>query len=154
MENLATFNVTPSVYEHALTPTWERADSYHGMMTEVPYFDATVRKVKGKVISVRTSDKTYDSFSSSVGNGHLMAVGTGSFIQMHNDISNSVIADVTSLALSQGSSRAGRPSTPPTGEYVPVGNAVLPMLLIACVYMFVRMFRNRKLNKTVSSQNL
>ena len=158
MENLATFNVTPSVYEHALTPTWERTDSYHGTMTEVPYFDATVRKVKGKVISVRTSDSDFQSYSSSVSHAaYLSPEGTGSFSAMHRDISSGLMQELRFTAQTYGSKPGGKPTgDKPIGETnpdLPVGDVLLPMLLMAGVYAVVRFFKNRKMSKQVNLQN-
>ena len=46
-----------------------------------------------------------------------------------------------------------KPGNPPIGQQdnTPVGDAVLPLLLIACAYVLVRMFRNRKKLQSVNN---
>ena len=50
--------------------------------------------------------------------------------------------------------RSGRPGvpggdTPPTGQLMPVGDMLLPMLVIALGYIVVKLFRNRKTSQAL-----
>lgn len=108
-------------------------------------------------ISVRTSDKTLRSFSSGGGVGSYTSSGTTSFISIHNEVSSGIGSPVTSLPLAyaegDGSSTGpgGRPGGGgATGELdpdfaSPVGDVLLPMMLMVGVYTIVRLWRNRKL---------
>lgn len=108
-------------------------------------------------ISVRTSDKTLRSFSSGGGVGSYTSSGTTSFINIHNEVSSGIGSPVTSLPLAyaegDGSSTGpgGRPGGGgATGELnpefaSPVGDVLLPMLLMVGLYTIVRLWRNRKL---------
>ena len=106
-------------------------------------------------ISVRTSDKTLRSFSSGGGVGSYTSSGTTSFINIHNEVSSGIGSSITSLPLAytegDGSSTGpgGRPSGGATGELnpdfaSPVGDVLLPMLLMVGVYAVVRWFKNWK----------
>ena len=107
-------------------------------------------------ISVRTSDKTLRSFSSGGGVGSYTSSGSGSFISIHNEVSSGLSSPITSVPLAyaegDGSStgRVGRPGSGATGEMdpefaSPVGDVLIPMLLMVGVYTIVRLWRNRKL---------
>jgi hypothetical protein len=163
MENLATFKTTPSMYQHVVQESQSSAaqrafDAAAKASYDSPAgFTLTRKGGTYKVISVRTSDSDLGSYSSSVSHvAYLAPQGTGSFVQMHNDISTGIANTLLSLSVSQANSsaRGGRPTTPSTGELEPVGGAVLPMLLLACAYMVVRFFKNRKISKQVNSQTL
>ena len=107
-------------------------------------------------ISVRTSDKTLRSFSSGGGVGGYTSSGSGSFISIHNEVSSGIGSPVTSLPLAYaegdgtGTGSRGRPGGGATGELddsfaSPVGDVLIPMLLMVGVYTIVRLWRNRKL---------
>ena len=108
-------------------------------------------------ISVRTSDKTLRSFSSGGGVGSYTSSSSGSFISIHNEVSSGIGSPITSLPLAyaegDGSSTGpgGRPGGGgATGELdpnfaSPVGDVLIPMLLMVGVYTIVRLWRNRKL---------
>ena len=108
-------------------------------------------------ISVRTSDKTLRSFSSGGGVGSYTSSGSRSFISIHNEVSSGLSSPITSLPLAyaegDGSSTGpgGRPGGGgATGELddsfaSPVGDVLIPMLLMVGVYTIVRLWRNRKL---------
>lgn len=44
----------------------------------------------------------------------------------------------------KGRAYAGRPDTPPVGQEAPVGDMLLPLMLMAIGYLFVKLVRNRK----------
>ena len=108
-------------------------------------------------ISVRTSDKTLRSFSSGGGVGSYTSSGSGSFISIHNEVSSGIGSPITSfpLAYAEGDGSSAGPGGRPggggaTGELdpnfaSPVGDVLLPMLLMVGVYAVVRFWRNRKL---------
>ena len=107
-------------------------------------------------ISVRTSDKTLRSFSSGGWVRSYTSSGTTSFISIHNEVSSGISAPISALPLAyaegDGSSTGpgGRPGSGATGELdpdfaSPVGDVLLPMLLMVGVYTIVRLWRNRKL---------
>ena len=162
MENLATFKTTPSMYQHVVQESQSSAaqrafDAAAKASYDSPAgFTLTRKGGTYKVISVRTSDSDLGSYSSSVSHvAYLAPQGTGSFVQMHNDISgglSNLVFNMTSYA-SRGREEDDT-DTPATGELEPVGGAVLPMLLLACAYMVVRFFKNRKISKQVNSQTL
>ena len=39
---------------------------------------------------------------------------------------------------------AGRPDRPPVGQEAPLGDLLLPLMLMAAGYLFVKLVRNRK----------
>ncbi len=109
-------------------------------------------------ISVRTSDKTIRSFSTGGVYEYVIPKGVGSFVRMHRD-------NVTLNSYGSGVQPPRRSiafpgedyETPPTGELdpdfaSPVGDVLLPMLLMAFVYATIRFFKNRKLQKSINNQ--
>ena len=87
MENLATFKVTPSAYQHVVDGSQTTSASYQDL-SGVAYKDLYARKTSsGKLFTVRTSDKSFESFSSSVSASRFLTpTGTGSFMTMHNEV--------------------------------------------------------------------
>lgn len=109
-------------------------------------------------ISVRTSDKTIRSFSTSGVYDYFIPKGEGSFVAMHRDnvtlnsYGSSVQPPRRSIAFPGEDYE-----TPPTGELdpdfaSPVGDVLLPMMLMAFVYATIRFFKNRKLQKSINNQ--
>lgn len=97
-------------------------------------------------ISVRTSDKTIRSFSTGGVYEYVIPKGVGSFVAMHKEVSDAVFMPSASFD-PKGRTFAAKPTDPPIGETnpdLPVGDALLPMLLCACMYCVLRIFRNRK----------
>lgn len=115
-------------------------------------------------ISVRTSDKTLRSFSSGGGVGGYTSSGTTSFISIHNEVSSGISAPISSLPLAyaegDGSSTGpgGRPGGGgATGELdpsfaSPVGDVLLPMLLMVVIYAVGRFFHNNKICNRLNNQ--
>ena len=109
-------------------------------------------------ISVRTSDKTIRSISTGGTSEYVLPKGVGSFVAMHRDnvtlnsYGSSVQPPRRSIAFPGEDYE-----TPPTGELdpdfaSPVGDVLLPMLLMAFVYATIRFFKNRKLQKSINNQ--
>ena len=107
-------------------------------------------------ISVRTSDKTIRSFSTSGVYEYVIPKGVGSFVRMHRDnvtlnsYGSSVQPPRRSIAFP-----GENYETPPTGELdpdfaSPVGDVLLPMLLMVGVYAVVKWFKRRKFQKSLS----
>ena len=108
-------------------------------------------------ISVRTSDKTIRSFSSGGVYEYAIPKGVGSFVRMHKEVSSGIGSPITSLPLAyaEGDGSSTGPGDRPggggaTGELdpnfaSPVGDVLLPMMLMVGVYAVVRLWRNRKL---------
>ena len=134
---------------------------------------------QGSIISVRTSDASYKTVSSGGGHTHSAAqqsvvyhhdynrintwnhitlpvtTATGkttSFTAIHEEVS----ANVMFSPAKNSSGRPGGPPTtgngdtpPPTGSLLPVGDMLIPMLLIALGYVVVKLFRNRKTSQAL-----
>jgi hypothetical protein len=97
-------------------------------------------------ISVRTSDKTIRSFSTGGVYEYVIPKGVGSFVTMHKEVSDAVFMPSASFD-PKGRTYAGKPTDPSIGETypdLPIGDALLPMLLMAGVYCLMRFFRHRK----------
>ena len=107
-------------------------------------------------ISVRTSDKTIRSFSTGGVYEYAIPKGVGSFVRMHRD-------NVTLNSYGSGVQPPRRSiefpgegyETPPTGELdpefaSPVGDVLLPMLLMVGGYAIVKWFKRRKFQKSLS----
>ena len=103
-------------------------------------------------ISYRSSDKTINHVSTS-GGYNSYVTGTGSFVKMHRDVSEGVIGNAT--VVNTGSiAYVKRPGSGATGELdpsfqSPVGDVLLPMLLMVGIYCIARYFKKRKLTKSI-----
>lgn len=134
---------------------------------------------QGSIISVRTSDARFQTLSSGGSYSHsttqqstvfhhdynradtwnhitlpvTTATGkTTSFTAIHEEVS----ANVMFFQPKNSSGRPGGPPTtgngdtpPPTGSLLPVGDMLIPMLLIALGYVVVKLFRNRKTSQAL-----
>lgn len=103
-------------------------------------------------------DGGYSSYNVSATNddyfvGSVRTTGTGSFSQIHTE----VVDGINSVGMYGGSSRmnaqsrVARPNYGAMGELdarvpLPVGDVLLPMLMMVGVYAVVRFFRNKKKN--------
>ena len=106
-------------------------------------------------ISYRTSKSTYKTISSGGTSGTSMTAG-GSFVNMHRNNAVGTIGGST-INTKQISYSIPFPGddydTPPTGELddsfaSPVGDVLLPLLLMAAAYAVVRWFKNWKRKRT------
>ena len=112
------------------------------------------------LFSTKLSDKSFRSISST---GEFVSPysvkGTISVASIHRDITaaNAVNISLMNSNSSSGTStsRPGVPTggngetPPPTGQLVPVGDMLLPMLVIALGYIVVKLFRNRKTSQAL-----
>lgn len=101
--------------------------------------------------------------SSTGGWSSLSVKRTASFGDIHQEVSQSINlspAQASSVPLyaaeeGTGGRPGGVPTTgngdtpPPTGQLQPVGDMLIPMLVIALGYVVVKIFRNRKLSRTL-----
>ena len=130
------------------------ASQFSGVSTSLSRSFRSTRSASNSVISVRTSDQSYQSFGGGSQSSYLTPTGTGSFVSMHGDVSAGVMQKLdftpVTYAESEGGESTGRPNGGATGELnpefaSPVGDVLLPLLLMAFVYTVVRFWRNRKL---------
>ena len=127
------------------------ANQFSGVSTSLSRSFRSTRSASNSVISVRTSDQSYHSVGGGNQSSYLTPTGTGSFISMHGDVSVAVMQKIdftpVTYAESEGGGSTGRPSSGATGELnpefaSPVGDVLLPMLLMVGVYAVVRCFKN------------
>ena len=119
----------------------------------------------GGVLTTRTSSKTFQSVGSGrevffepdwQGLNSYSVKRTTSFADIHQEIAQSVSYVYSSTPANEtGGSRPGVPTTgngdtpPPTGELLPIGDMLIPMLVIALGYVVVKLFRNRKTSQAL-----
>ena len=121
--------------------------------SSVSYRDNAVGSVSysgGQVMTTRLSNKIWRSYSSGSGSNAV----SGSFVNVHSQVEagmQTVNLDfIPTTYAAEESSGSGRPDGGATGELnpefaSPVGDVLLPMLLMVGVYAVVRLWRNRKL---------
>lgn len=111
----------------------------------------TVSYSGGEVLSVRTSKAAFHS--SSAGGGGRSSSGSGSFVTMHGTVLEQVDFKPITFAGINFPTDDGEDYIPPTGELdpefaSPVGDVLLPLLLMAAAYAVVRWFKNWKRKRT------
>ena len=123
-------------------------------VSSVSYRDNAVGSVSysgGQVMTTRLSNKIWRSYSSGSGSGHAVS---GSFVTVHSQVEAGMqttnLDFIPTTYAAEESSGSGRPNGGATGELnpefaSPVGDVLLPLLLMAFVYTVVRFWRNRKL---------
>ena len=127
--------------------TYSGYDGYNGSNVT----SSTISYSGGSIITTRSSRKSIDSYGGGI-NDNFTTRG-GSIIAIHRSVSAEVLGN--SVPLSASTSRAagtgpgGRPGSGATGELdpsfaSPVGDVLLPMLLMVGVYAVVRWFKNWK----------
>ena len=146
---------------------FESANTYSTWASS--YSASSVSSCGANVISTRMSDRSWSSSSTggSVGSGFTGSgsafasySGTGSFLDMHR---SNVSYDRAPLADEEIAAYAalgsGRPDSGATGELdsgfaSPVGDVLLPMLLMACVYAVVRFYKNFKIKHSANRTSI
>lgn len=146
---------------------FESANTYSTWASS--YSASSVSSCGANVISTRMSDRSWSSSSTggSVGSGFTGSgsafasySGTGSFLDMHR---SNVSYDRAPLADEEIAAYAAlgsvRPGGGTTGELdpdpaSPVGDVLLPMLLMACVYAVVRFFKNFKIKHSANRTSI
>jgi hypothetical protein len=132
--------------------TYSGYDGYNGSNVT----SSTISYSGGSIITTRSSSKTINSYGA--GNVNTQAWG-GSFITIHrnNSTSNPDGSGAQSLRRVIGFPEEEDPGyVPPTGELdqnpaSPLGDVLLPLLLMVGVYAVVRWFKNRKFVKSIKS---
>lgn len=123
---------------------------------------ATQSAAQGGILTVRTSQKSFQSvgaggaggFSSTQrGLSSYSVKKTTSFSDIHQEVAQSV-SDAYSATLMSETTPPGPfgPGGPAIGEDKPgspVGDMLIPMLLIALGYIVVKLFRNRKTSQAL-----
>jgi hypothetical protein len=120
---------------------------------------------KGGVLTTRTSSKMFQSVGAGrevffesdwQGLNSYSVKRTTSFSDIHQEVAQSVSYMYSSTPANEtGGSRPGVPTTgngdtpPPTGELLPIGDMLIPMLIIALGYIVVKLFRNRKTSQAL-----
>jgi hypothetical protein len=124
--------------------TYSGYDGYNGSNVT----SSTISYSGGSIITTRSSRKSIDSYGGGIND--ISTTRGGSIIAIHRSVSAEVLGN--SVPLSASTSRAavtGRPGSGATGELdpefaSPVGDVLLPMLLMVGVYAVVRWFKNWK----------
>ena len=107
------------------------------------------------LFSTKLSDRSFRSISST---GEFVSPysvkGTISFASIHRDITAANAVNISLMnSNSSGGTSTSRPGVPTggpaTGQLVPVGDMLLPMLVIALGYIVVKLFRNRKTSQAL-----
>ena len=160
-EPTATYTpISSAALSSSITTSSSHASSSFGVSTSLgsSFSSSFSTKPQSTVapISVRTSDKTIRSFSTGGVYEYVIPKGVGSFVTMHRD-------NVTLNSYGSGVQPPRRSiafpgedyETPPTGELdpdfaSPVGDVLLPMLLMVGVYAIVKWFKRRKFQKSLS----
>ena len=96
------------------------------------------------MMTTRSSNKTLHSYSSGSGSSNAVS---GSFVNVHSQVEANLNNSLMPKIDFEPITYAVKPDTPPVGELepdLPVGDALLPMLLMAGVYCLMRFFRKRK----------
>lgn len=74
--------------------------------------------------------------------------GTASFTAISAEVGESLCAQNNTIGGSTQKMNprayAGRPDRPPVGQEAPLGDLLLPLMLMAAGYLFVKLVRNRK----------
>lgn len=106
----------------------------------------------GGVVTSRTSNNILGSYGTDTIPGFFSVSRTVGRLSYHSsdDVLQSSLPSISSASYATGDSRGGRPGSGATGELnpefaSPVGDVLLPMLLMVGVYAVVRLWRNRKL---------
>ena len=130
--------------------TYSGYDGYNGSNVT----SSTISYSGGSIITTRSSSKTINSYGA--GNVNTQAWG-GSFITIHRNNSTQNSDGSGAQSLRRVIQFPGEDyETPPTGELddsfaSPVGDVLLPLLLMAAAYAVVRWFKNHKFVKSIKS---
>ena len=106
----------------------------------------------GGVVTSRTSNNILGSYGTDTIPGFFSVSRTVGRLSYHSsdDVLQSSLPSISSASYATDDSMGGRPGSGATGELnpdyaSPVGDVLLPMLLMVGVYAVVRLWRNRKL---------
>ena len=106
----------------------------------------------GGVVTSRTSNNILGSYGTDTIPGFFSVSRTAGRLSYHSsdDVLQSSLPSISSASHATDDSKGGRPGSGATGELnpefaSPVGDVLIPMLLMVGVYAVVRLWRNRKL---------
>ena len=106
----------------------------------------------GGVVTSRTSNNILGSYGTDTIPGFFSVSRTAGRLSYHSsdDVLQSSLPSISSASYATDDSKGGRPGSGATGELnpefaSPVGDVLIPMLLMVGVYAVVRLWRNRKL---------
>ena len=154
-EPTATYTpISSAAFSSSITTSSSHTSSSFGVSTRLGSSFSSGSYSSSAPISVPTSDKTFRSISTGGTFEYVLPKGVGSFVAMHRD-------NVTLNSYGSGVQPPRRSiafpgedyETPPTGELdpdfaSPVGDVLLPMLLMVGIYAVVRWFKNWKRKRT------
>lgn len=119
-------------------------------------FSTRPSTIKNSVITVKTSKKKVNNVSSvdvlATPVTSYSVKGTGSFNAIHQEVAQNNQIQTYTTMLASSSGRPGVPSeptTPPTGELLPVGDMLMPMLAMALVYLATKLIHKRKTSQAL-----
>lgn len=140
--------------------------NYH--IASSPRVSAFASSNSSSVITVRTSDRSFQSVGSTGPAGSGVPLGsfdaykvkkTASFIDIHGDVSNSQSSLMPQPKLyteGTGDGSSGeRPGIDGTngsnagGQEYPMGDMLLPLLVMTMAYVVIKIFRNCKISKAL-----
>lgn len=116
---------------------------------------------KGGVLTIRTSSKTFQSVGAGrdvffeptlQGQNSYAVKKTTSFSGIHQEIAQSISNTYSAALMSETPPGPPGPGGPAIGEDKPgspIGDMLLPMLVIALGYVVVKLFRNRKTSQAL-----
>lgn len=111
----------------------------------------------GGVVTSRTSNNILGSYGTDTIPGFFSVSRTVGRLSYHSsdDVLQSSLPSISSASYATNDSRGGRPGSGATGELnpefaSPVGDVLLPMLLMVGVYAVVKWFKKRKFQKSLS----
>ena len=123
--------------------TYSGYDGYNGSNVT----SSTISYSGGRIITTRSSRKSIDSYGGGIND--ISTTRGGSIIAIHRSGSAEVLGNSVPLSASTSRAAVGRPGSGATGELdpsfaSPVGDVLLPMLLMVGVYAVVRWLKNWK----------
>ena len=123
--------------------TYSGYDGYNGSNVT----SSTISYSGGSIITTRSSRKSIDSYGGGIND--ISITRGGSIIAIHRSVSAEVLGNSVPLSASTSRAAVSRPGSGATGELdpsfaSPVGDVLLPMLLMVGVYAVVRWFKNWK----------
>jgi hypothetical protein len=133
--------------------TYSGYDGYYGSNVT----SSTISYSGGSIITTRSSRKSIDSYGGGINDISITRGGSIITIHRNNSTPNQDGSGAQSLRRVIGFPEEEDPGyVPPTGELddsfaSPIGDVLLPMLLMVGLYAVIRWFKNRKFVKSIKS---
>lgn len=79
------------------------------------------------------------------GDAQFQTRGTSSFVTIHSEVTTCIDAQVENYEHSQATAvqRIARPTTPTIGQLQPIGDAIVPCMIMALVYVTILLIRKK-----------